>query len=228
MDVGIDNAGRVVLLYGTAGEEQEVMLVRGTPVSGWSRPHPVRAYGATLSVGAGGAAVVALSRGARGRNYTIGMSPSGTWDPAIRQPGVGDYPDRIVAMDGAGRALYVWWDEQRLVTRWSSSGGRWRESCFLAEGIPDPRYFDDVDSHVAVHPRGDALVVWRTKAPMPHLWAGYKPAGQAWTEAIEVTANTTRLPGEFRAAIGVRGDAAIAWIANNNRQLNVLRMSPGR
>ena len=114
------------------------------------------------------------------------------------------------------------------MTRWSGPGGRWREPCVLADGVPDPRYFDDVDSHVAVNRRGDALVVWRTKDQTPHLWARYKPAGQAWTEPLEVTANATRLPGEFRAAIGARGDAAIAWMAANNRQLNVLRMSPAR
>jgi hypothetical protein len=207
-DVGIDDAGRVVLLYDTS-QGEGVMAVRGTPITGWSRPHPLTAYGATLSVSAGGAAVVAFSRGARGRNYTIRMSPSGTWDPPVRQPGAVDYPYRTVAMDGAGRALYVWWDEQRVMTRWSSPGGRWRAPCVLAEGVPDPRYFDDVDSHVAVNPHGDALVVWRTKDETPHLWARYKPAGQAWTEAIEVTAN---VGVRSHMSDGVRPDVSVsAW-----------------
>lgn len=227
-DVGIDDMGRAVLLYGTRSEQ--VMAVRGTPIAGWSRPQPLPGGGAdmTLTAGAGGAAVVAGRRGAQGlRPYTISMSRSGTWGAPVRQPDAG-YPGPTVAMDGAGRALYVWWDEQRLMARWSRPGGRWREPCVLAEGAPDPRYFDDVDSHVAVNRRGDALVVWRTKDPTPQLWARYKPAGQAWTEPINVTANASRLIGEFRAAIGARGHAAIAWMTGNHRQLNVVRRSPTR
>lgn len=225
-DVGIDDAGRVVLVYST---RNGTTAVRGTPITGWSRPRPLPVAAASLAVGADGAAMVAGIRGAHGRRpYTIRMSPSGRWAAPVRQPGDGLYPDRPVAMDGVGRALYVWWDEPRLMTRWSGPGGRWREPCVLADGVVDPRYFDDVDSHVAVNRRGDALVVWRTKDPTPHLWTRYRPAGQAWTEPLEVTASAARLPGEFRAAIGARGDAAVAWISLNQRHLNVLRMSPAR
>ena len=71
-------------------------------------------------------------------------------------------------------------------------------------------------------------MVWRTKDRTPQLWARYKPAGQAWTEPVKVTANGTRLLGEFRAAIGARGHAAIAWMTGNHRQLNVVRRSPTR
>ena len=155
-DVGIDNAGRVVLLY--AARRGEGLAVRGTPMTGWSRSRPLTAAAATLAVSASGAAVAAVGRGVRGRHYTIRMSPSGAWGAAVRQPDADIYPYATIAMDGAGRALYVWWDAQRLMTRWSWPGGRWREPCVLSEGVPDPRYFDDIDSHVAVNRRGDALV----------------------------------------------------------------------
>ncbi len=109
------------------------------------------------------------------------------------------------------------------MTRRSERSGTWREPCILADGVPDPRYFDKVASHVAVNPRGDALVVWRTKDPAPQLWARTKPAGQPWTEPIEVTANTGRSLGEFGAAIGARGHAAIAWTTGNSRQVNLVQ-----
>lgn len=219
-DVGIDDAGRAVLLYSTPGED--VMAVRGTP-DGWSRPQPLPGRDITLAVGAGGAAVVAGLRGAQGlRPYTMSMSRSGTWASAIPQPDA-DYPGPTVAMDGAGRALYLWWDQKRLMTRWSERDGSWREPCVLADGVSNPRYFDHVASHVAVNSRGDALVVWRTKDPAPHLWARAKPAGQAWTEPIEVPTGTGRLLGEFRGAIGARGHAAIAWTTGDQRHVNLLQ-----
>lgn len=220
-DVGIDDAGRLVLLYSTPSEDG--MAVRGTPTTGWSRPQPLPGRDMTLAVGAAGAAVVAGLRGAQDRRpYTISMSRSGTWGAPVPQPDA-DFPGPTVAMDGAGRALYVWWDEQRLMTRWSERGSSWQEPCVLADGVSDPRYFDDVASHVAVNSRGDALVVWRTKDPAPQLWARAKPSGQAWTEPIEVTADTGRLLGEFRAAIGARGHAAIAWTTGNRRQVNLVQ-----
>ena len=220
-DVGIDDAGRAVLLYSTPSED--AMAVRGTPTAGWSRPQPLPGRDMTLAVGAGGAAVVSGLRGAQGlRPYTISMSRSGTWGAPVPQPDA-DFPGPTVAMDGAGRALYLWWDEQRLMTRWSERGGSWREPCVLADGVADPRYFDHVASHVAVNSRGDALVVWRTKDPAPQLWARAKRAGQAWTEPIEVTAGTGRLLGEFRAAIGARGHAAIAWTTGDQRQVKLLQ-----
>jgi hypothetical protein len=227
LDAGIDEAGRAVLLFRTQSEK--TVVVRGTPTAGWSRPHLLPGRARTLAVGAGGAAVVEGTRGAEGRRpFTVSMSPSGTWREPVRQPGNGLYPDRPVAIDGTGHALYVWWEEERLMTRRSGAGGRWRSPCVLAEDAREPRYFDEVDSHVAVSSRGDALVMWRTKDPTPRLWARYKPSGQPWTEPIAVTPNDGRLLGEFRAAIGARGHAAMAWITGNSRQIHLLRASPPR
>lgn len=226
-DAGIDERGRAVLLYSTQGED--AMVVRGTPTAGWSRPHPLPGQARTLAVGAGGAAVVAGTRGAEGRRaYTVSMSRSGTWREPVPQPGEGLYPDRPVAMDGAGRALYVWWEDRDLLTRWSRPGGRWRAPCVLASDVPDPRYFDEVDSHVAVNARGDALVMWRTKDQTPRLWARYKPSGRPWSEAIAVTPDDGRLLGEFRAALGSGGDVALAWITGNSREIHLARFSPTR
>jgi hypothetical protein len=227
IDAGIDEAGRAVLLLRTPSEK--TVALRGTPTAGWSRPHPLPGRGRSLAVGAGGAAVVEGTRGAEGRRaYTVSMSRSGTWREPVPQPGEGLYPDRPVAMDGAGRALYVWWEERRLMTRRSGPGGGWRAPCVLADDVPDPRYFDAVDSHVAVNARGDAIVMWRTKDPAPQLWARYQRSGQAWTEPIEVTPDDGRLLGEYRAAVGARGHAVMAWISANHRQVHLVRTSPAR
>lgn len=227
LDAGIDEAGRAVLVYMTEGEKTSA--VRGTPLDGWSRPQPLPGRARTLAVGADGAAVVEGSRGSEGRRpFTVSMSPSGTWREPVRQPGDALYPDRPVAIDGTGHALYVWWEEQRLMTRRSGAGGRWRSPCVLANDVREPRYFDDVDAHVAVNSRGDALVMWRTKDPTPQLWARYKPSGQPWTEPLAVTPDDGRLLGEFRAAVGARGHVAMAWITGNSRQIHLLRSDPPR
>ncbi len=226
-DAGIDEAGRAVLLYST--QREDVRVVRGTPTAGWSRPQPLPGQARTLAVGAGGAAVVAGTRGAQGRRaYTVSMSSSGTWREPVPQPGEGLYPDRPVAMDGRGRALYVWWEDRQLLSRWSRPGGRWGAPCVLASDVPDPRYFDEVDSHVAVNPHGDALVMWRTKDQTPRLWARHKPSGEPWSEPIAVTPDDGRLLGEFGAAIGARGHVAMAWITGNSRQVHLVRLSPTR
>jgi hypothetical protein len=227
IDAGIDGAGRAMLLLMTPSER--TVALRGTPTAGWSRPHPLPGRARTLAVGASGAAVVEGTRGAEGRRaYTVSMSRSGTWREPVPQPGEGLYPDRPIAMDGTGRAVYVWWQERRLMTRRSGPGGGWRAPCVLADDVPDPRYFDDVDSHVAVNARGDALVMWRTKDTAPQLWARYQRSGQAWTEPIEVTPDDGRLLGEYRAAVGARGHAVMAWISGNHRQVNLVRTSPPR
>lgn len=225
-DVGIDGSGRAVLLYSAANEDAKV--VRGTPTAGWSRPQPLPGTARALAVGVGGAAVVAGTRGTGGRAYTVHMSPSGSWGDPVEQPGVGLYPDRPIAIDGAGRALYVWWEERRLMTRSSGRDGDWRDPCVLADGVPEPRYFDDVDSHVAVNPRGDVVVMWRTKEQAPHLWVRYKPTGADWTAPTRITPDSGRLLGEYRAAIGPRGRAALAWTTGDQREIHVLRTSRSR
>lgn len=225
-DVGIDGAGRAVLIY--RPRKGKALVVGGSPITGWSQPRPLTFGAATLSVGAGGAAVASYSSGRNaGRHETISMSPSGIWRAPVRQPVArGTSPEPTVAIDGAGRALYVWWEEDgRLMARRSGAAGGWRAPCVLADEAPSPRYFDDVDSQVDVNARGDAVVMWRVKDPAPQLWVRLKPAGQAWTRPVEVTGNSSRLLGEFRAAIGPRGHAAIAWTTGDRRQVHLLRTS---
>lgn len=223
-DVGIDDAGRVVMLYIT--RNRKTVAVRGTPVTGWSRPKPLAGSSPRLEVSAGGAALVTVGRGFPGtRHYTFTMSPSGAWGAAVRQP-VTRSLEPGIAIDGAGRAAYLYWQKRRLLIRWSGGSGRWRTPCVLADRVSDPRHYDRASDHVAVNARGDAVVVYRTRAPTPQLWARYKAAGQPWTEPIEATAEATGLHREFRAAIGPSGHAAIAWVAPNFKQLDFVRMAP--
>ena len=58
-EVGIDDAGRVLLLYGS-GERAGVKAIRRSTAGKWGKPQHVA--GGTMAVGAGGAAVVAYSR----------------------------------------------------------------------------------------------------------------------------------------------------------------------
>lgn len=225
-DLGIDDAGRVVMLYGT--RDRKMAAVRGTSVTGWSRPTPIAGNDPQLEVSAGGAALVTVGRGFPGtRHFTFTMSPSGAWGAAVRQPATRSLEPEI-AIDGAGRAAYMYWNKRRLMVRWSGRHGRWRKPCVLADRVSDPLDYDEDSDHVALNSRGDAVVVYRIKDDTPQLWARYKPAGRPWTEPIEATAEATGPQRAFRAAIGPNGHAAIAWVAPSFHQIDLIRMAPAQ
>ena len=225
-DLGIDDAGQVVMLYGN--HDQEIFAVRGTPATGWSRPTPLPGNDPQLEASTAGAALVRVSRGFPDtRHYTYSMSPTGTWGPAVRQPDtLGLYP--VVAIDGAGRAAYMYWHQRRLSIRWSDPDGQWHEPCVLTDRASDPFDSDEDSGDVAVNGRGDAVVVYRIIDGAPQLWARYKPAGQPWTEPIEVTAGATGRQRAFRVAIGPSGDVTIAWVRPKFKQIDLVRMAPAR
>lgn len=224
-DAGIDDTGRVVVAYMT--RDEDLRVVAGTPITGWSRPRPLPGLRPELAVGSGGHVLVTVARGEQGlQHWTYTISPTGQRGNGIRQPNTGSYPDPVIAVDGTGRGTYMWWEDNRLMTRSSGRDGQWRKPCVLADHVREPRYYDDVTRHLGVNSRGDALVIYRTRHRAIHLWASYKPVGQPWTEPVKVTAGATRRYGEFRAAIGQSGHGAVAWITHNDKQLTILRMSP--
>jgi hypothetical protein len=209
--------------------DEEVRVITGTPVTGWSQPRPLPGGRAQLAVGSGGHVLVTIARGRSWKqHWTYTMSPTGRWVDRVRQPNTGTYPDPVIAVDASGRATYMWWENQRLITRSSGRNGQWRRPCVLADDAREPRYYDDVTRHLAVNSRGDAVAMYRTRDRAIHLWASYKPAGQRWTEPAKITAGATRRYDEYRAAIGPDGHAAVAWITHNQKQLTMLRMSPVR
>ncbi|WP_457191188.1 hypothetical protein [Nocardioides sp. P5_E3] len=226
VDVGIDDAGQVVMLYGN--QDQDVFAVKGTPGTGWGRPTLLPGNDHQLEASTGGAALVRVSRGfPNTRHYTYSMSPTGTWGAAVRQPDtLGLAP--VVAIDGDGRAAYMYWHQRRLSIRWSDADGRWHTPCVLTDRASNPFDSDEDSGAVAVNARGDAVVVYRITDDTPQLWARYKPAGQAWTEPIEVTAEATHPQRTFRVAIGPRGHTAIAWAAPNLKEIDVVRLAPER
>lgn len=222
-DAGIDDTGRAVVAYMTRNEH--IRVVSGTPATRWSRPRQLPGGRPALAVGAGGHVLVTVTRGKQWlQHWTYTISPTGRWGDAVEQPNIGGYPDPVVAIDGTGRGTYMWWDEHRLMTRWSGRDGQWRRPCVLAGDVREPRYYDDVTRHLAVNAQGDAVAIYRTRRHAIHLWASYKPAGQPWTEPVKVTAGANRRYGEYRAAIGPSGHAALAWITHNQKQLTILRI----
>ncbi|NPD04858.1 hypothetical protein HN031_09210 [Nocardioides sp. zg-1308] len=68
--------------------------------------------------------------------------------------------------------------------------------------------------------------MYRITDGAPQLWARYKPAGQPWTEPIEVNAGATGRQRAFRVAIGPSGDVAIAWVRPKFKQIDLVRMAP--
>ena len=230
--VGIDDAGRVLLLYST-GSNGGMKAIRRSAAGRWGKPQRVGGAG-SMVVGAGGAAMVAYSRPtdrtSPSQQFTQRMSPAGHWDAPVRQPdGIpvtfpGNGQGAVVDMDAKGHALFAWWDGSDLMIRWSRPNGRWRRPCVLAQ-VSKPRGI--LAAELAVNRRGDALVVWPARDEVAQLWARYKPAGQAWTKPVELT-RAPRLPETFIIAIGDRGHTAIAWTPRNDHQIQILRTSPRR
>jgi hypothetical protein len=237
--VGIDDAGRVLLVYST--RKAGLMVMRRTLSGRWQNPTNLSgrtAFRPSLAVGANGAAVVSYSRyydeeGDDQRPFTASMSPSGRWAPPVHQPEVRHVTrattnpdiDPDIDMDARGRALLTWWDGTDLVARWSRPGGRWRKPCVLAANVPHPRR-DDLDTQVAVNRRGDALVVWRGKGHRAQLWGRYERVGHDWSKPVPVTLPGSRPRAMFASALGDGGHVAIAWTTQQNRQIDVRRAFP--
>lgn len=239
--LGIDDAGRVLLLF-SRGHTARTRLyaVRRGPTGGWGPPTRIAGgwFQNDVAVGADGSAVVVRTSdpydrdSRRGSQFTLRMTPSGRWQPRVRQPALtARVEGRSVDMDAKGRVLMAWWDGTDLVVRWSRPGGRWRRPCVLAAGVKRPGWVYP-DAQVTVNRGGDALVVWGAKGRVRQLWARYKPAGQGWSESVRVTRMSSP-PGQYVAELGEGGHAAIAWMPRNGweihgREIHVVRTaSPG-
>ena len=226
---GIDDAGRVVLLYIRQGHRGGVYAVRRSRVGGWGTPHRLAVRNeANLTVGADGSAIVLETRipfdAPSGSQFTLRMTPSGRWQRPVRQPALTDTASAPVGIDAHGRALLAWWNGADLMVRWSRPDGRWRKPCVLAADVKRPRSIYP-DAEVVVNRRGDALAVWKAKGRAAQLWARYKPAGHGWTKPVKLT-RTADPPGTYTAALGDGGHAAVTWMPWNGRQVHVVRVTP--
>jgi hypothetical protein len=236
LDVGIDDAGRVLLLVQDRerGSDGDVKAIRRATDGHWSKSRRLPGPNVgepQIAVGPSGAAVVTYSRYDEerwpdGRQFTSWMSPSGQWSPAEPQPyGLHVPGAEALGMDGRGRTLFASWYGRDLMVRWSRSDGRWREPCVLAADVRKPRVFGEVATQVLVNRRGDALVSWRAKGRVQQVWTRYKPVGQAWTPPIRVTPAGSKLR-QFVSDLNDDGHAAIAWTTRG--QLHVRRASSTR
>jgi hypothetical protein len=227
--VGIDDAGRVLLLYYRGGIKiQQAWAIRRASTGRWERPHRIGEPKATVltdAVGPDGSAV--LTYGQLDDTFTmhpplltVRMSRSGTWGAPTAEPGGLGGGD--VAVDGKGRALLVGWTGRDLMGRWSRPDGRWRKPFVVVANVPKPRLRES-DTQIALNRRGDALIVW-AKGRREQLWARYKPLGRRWSKPIKVT-QPNNPPRSFDADVGDCGHAAIAW-TTRTKQVQIRRFSP--
>jgi hypothetical protein len=230
--VGIDDAGRVLLMYLGSGRKGDDSLktVRRSRAGRWGKPQRIggpNAYQFKMALGAGGAAMVAYTRTNREEHdeqYTSRMSPAGTWAAPVRQPAGLPVGPRAIDMDAKGRELITWWQGTDLLFRSSGPDGRWRKPCVLAADVSKP-HRSELDTQLVVNRRGDAVVVWRAMGRLAQLWARYKPAGDDWMEPVKVTPTDSPPPAYFVAGLGDRGHAAVSWTTRDNRQIQVRRLA---
>jgi hypothetical protein len=234
--VGIDDAGRVLLMYQGSGRkgDDSLKVVRRSRTGRWGKPQRIggrNAYQYQMTLGAGGAAVVAYSREDEqftSRMFTSRMSPTGTWAAPVRQPGGLPVVPPALDMDAKGRALTAWWHGTNLMVRSSRADGQWRKPCVLVADVSKP-HGSELDTRLVqllVNRRGDSLVVWRAIGRGAQLWARYKPAGRDWMRAVKMTPTDIPPRAYFAAGLGDRGHAAVAWTTRNNRQIQVRRLTP--
>jgi hypothetical protein len=231
-EVGIDDAGRVVVVGRYGGEHGGVRAIRRSAAGTWGNAQQLSGPGReifTMTVGASGAAValhgyVDGDGVAHGPQFASWMSPAGNWRAPARQwNGLG--LEGAVGVDGRGRALVVGWSGADLMGRWSTPDGRWRKPFVIASGVSRTREWG-LALDVEVNRRGAALVGWGAKGRVPQVWARYRPLGQTgWTPPVRLT-RTDDPPELFRAAIGECGHVAFVWETRGNTQLQVLRASP--
>ena len=223
--VGIDDAGRVLLLFSRRGG---TYAVRRTPVSGWGKPNRLARgeQGGDVAVGANGSAVVMrtheVSDAISWYPVTHRMAPSGRWEQPVRHPAFTDVVyGRSVDIDARGRVLMLAWDGTNLVVKGSRPDGSWRRPCVLAADVNTPRSLNP-DARLAVNRRGDALVVWGAKGRVPQLWARFKLAGRGWSEPLKLTRGSSP-PDSYTTELGDRGHAAIAWMPRDGRTFHIVR-----
>src|SRR3954452_1266828 len=234
--VGIDDAGRVLLMYQGSGHrgDDSLKVVRRSRAGRWGKPQRVGgpdAYQYQIALGAGGAAVVAYSREDEqftSRMFTSRMSPARTWAAPVRQPGGAPVVPPALDMDAEGRALTAWWRGADLMVRWSRPDGQWGTPCVVAADVSKLHrsgLFTQL-VQLVVNRRGDALVVWRAKGRGEQLWGRYQPAGRDWMSPVKMTPTDSPPQGYFAAGLGDRGHAAVAWTTRHNRQIQVRRLTP--
>ncbi|MFC7359374.1 hypothetical protein [Nocardioides astragali] len=230
-EVGIDDAGRVVVV-GRYGGEHGVRAIRRSPAGKWGKAQELSGPGTdifTMTVSAGGAAVALhgpldLDGVASGPLFASRMSPAGHWRSPVRQWSSVGF-EEAVGMDGKGRALIAGWNGADLMGRWSTPDGRWREPFVLASDVSRTRKWG-LAVAVEVNRRGAAVVGWGAQGRVAQVWARYKPIGQKlWTRPVRLT-RTDDPPELFRAAIGECGHVAFVWETSGDTQLHVLRASP--
>lgn len=231
-EVGIDDAGRVVVVGRYGGEHGGVRAIRRSAAGTWGTAHHLTGPGREIfavTVGAGGATVALHGHVdgdgvAHGPQFASWMSPAGRWRAPARQwNGVG--LEGAVGVDGKGRALLVGWRGVDLMGRWSTPDGRWRKPFVLSGDVSRTDEWG-LTVEVEVNRQGAAVVGWGAKGRVPQVWARYKPLGQqGWTRPIRLT-RTDDPPKLFRAAIGECGHVAFVWETRGDTRLQVLRASP--
>ena len=139
-----------------------------------------------------------------------GQAASG-WLPAETLPALGpSLEDARVALDAQGNALAVWTrrsgDSSVLQASWRPAGAGWQPAVDLsARGYVSPYL------HVAMTPRGDAVVLWETFVARRYIaMSAARPAGGAWERPVRVSPGSRR-PSVPQLALDPRGTAFAVW-----------------
>lgn len=136
----------------------------------------------------------------------------------VAEAGQGANAQVAVAMDAKGNTLVAWVQTNKangsIEAAWRPAGGKFEAPVDLSPAS-DSYAANPV---IAMDPRGDATIVWTTRAQAPEqiLAAATRPAGGTFAAAVNITAEDDDEAYEPRVAMDAHGDTAIASLLYNS------------
>ena len=166
-----------------------------------------------VGIDASGDAVAVWARYAG--SHTIVQSASrpagGAWQQPVDLSAMGrDATEPQVAVDPAGNAVAVWArsDGSHTIVQsaWQPAGGAWQQPLDLSTAGQNAKA-----PQVAIDPAGNAVAVWaRYSGTKFIIQSASRPAGGAWTPAVDLSAEGQNAEAP-QVALDLAGDAVAAW-----------------
>lgn len=221
-----------------ADDSKTVFAAVREPRGGWQRPTRLSAPGGAADdpqvvVDRQGNAI-ALWTAHRGRGPTRLQSSvrprGGRWEAPVNVAGLSTashagFADPRLAVDAHGNAVAVWtnvtgndWGNQGIVQSAARpAAGGWERAVDVSTAGRK-----SFAAHVALDPRGNAVVVWQDQSDDRARSVMRRPGG-AWTEPVDISDDETAYA---QLGIDADGDAVAVWI--NSDRAAALRRRRGR
>lgn len=214
-----------------AAPSLSIWASRYAPADGWGTPQPVSdgsnaADNPQVAIDADGNAIVVWQQTDSFR-YSIWANrytaASGWSGPHLIEGTDGNAGNPQVAVDGAGNAIAVWWQNASAasgspigtVANRFVAGSGWSGAVAISSHAGNGGTFGP---QIAFDAAGNALATWcwSGATPAPHMWAARHAAAGGWTGAVAIDQeNSTGCSTSPQVAFDGAGNAIAVWHRNN-------------